>query len=639
VVRRAAILLLLLSLGDPAAGAVDKTLLRWAMTSPRIDSIAIDGNRSFNRDEIVGRLYSRTHSFWGALRSDRRTSVQRETLGRDTLEVKYLYLSNGFLGVRVMHSYEPLPPDSNALVRIRIDEGRQFRYGEKKVAGEFSAEHRERIERAVSYLRAGRPINPFAVKETETAIKTYFANRGYPYARIESSIDTSGRAESCPISFSVKSDSLVHFGDVAVEGAAYYPEYVGRRELKVKPGAVYRRQDILESQQRLFESGYFTTFQLSPVPNTADRLHPDFLLRVRERSPWYVTFRTGAGQNELRDLVWDISGGLGKRNFIGSRKLETTADYSIETSRPQRLLVHRYRLKFTEPWFLGTRTKLYLTGEYQPRLRDAVRTFDKEALSLSGTLSRWYGRQVRIDFGLEYQNVNITGVPEDEIPLVKEQEGISVRRKLFLTFRRDTRDNLFVPRSGAVTELSGEYFGGFLQGDENFFKVLASWSRYQVVWPGWVWATRIRGAWAEAFAETKSVPLDEALYLGGANTVRGFEENRLGPLSADGTPEGARYTLVMNHEFRWKTVQFLNVLPLIGDLFEKFPLWQSVFVDAGNGFRGAEEIRFDRVAISYGTGFQIVSPAGPIRIDYGQVVDTEAFEPIHRWHFTILYAF
>ena len=140
-----------------------------------------------------------------------------------------------------------------------------------------------------------------------------------------------------------------------------------------------------------------------------------------------------------------------------------------------------------------------------------------------------------------------------------------------------------------------------------------------------------------------SVPLDEALYLGGASSVRGFKENWLGPIRDEGTPEeapeGARYTVVFNQEFRWKTIQVLNALPFVGDIFKRFPQWQTIFVDVGNGFRNKEEMRFENLAVSYGTGFQIASPAGPIRIDRAWVYEHDDFEYAHRWHFTILYAF
>ncbi len=619
--------------------AIDKAKLRWARSRPTIDSIAVDDNESFKDSEIRSRLYCRKRNIWLAIKGDRRSRVQRETLSRDTLEVKFLYLSNGFLNVRIAHDYEPIGKDSSALVRVTIDEGRQFRYGKKTVHGTFDSLYAWQFANMVNRLETGEPVDPFQLSDIRSEIKEFLANRGYPYAQIAQTVDTTGPPESCQITFDIASDSLVHFGDVSVEGASNYPEYAARRELKLVSGRVYRRDDILESQRRLFESGYYTTFQLRQAQESEDRLNPDFVLRLRERKTRSLTFKAGAAQSEVRDLQWDISAAYGQRNFLGSRRYDLLNDYSFAVGKDSRLIKHRYRLRLTEPWFLGIRMPVTLTAQVQPRTKDAVQEFDKRSWSAAAVLTKWFARKVRVMVGMEYQFVKISGASDEIVAEARTLEGNSARRKLYASFRRDSRDDIFIPRMGSVTELSGEYFGGFLKGDDSFFKLQAEWSRYRVVWPGWISATRVRGGWAGAFGETPSVPLDEALYLGGANTVRGFEENRLGPLREDGTPEGARYIAVFNQEFRWKTVQVLNVLPFFGDIFATMPLWQSVFVDIGNGFQRTEEMRFDNVAVAYGTGVQIVSPAGPIRFDYARVLDTDNFDYADRWHFTILYAF
>lgn len=647
--------LILLTVID--ANGVDKARLRWVRSKPQIDSIAIEGNQYFTRAAIKKQMYSHTRNFWLALKGDRRSRVQRETLGRDTLEIKYMYLTNGFLAVRIQHDIQPLEPDSTAIVRINITENKQFRYGPTELEGNYDRQFHWRLKHIIDKLGPGQPVNLFELKDTETAIKAFLANRGYPLNQVRYQIDTTGHPNSCPVTFEVHSDSLVHFGNVTIavtnplrdseSGSATprYPDYASRRELKIVPGAIYRRDDILESQRRLFESGYFTTFLLSRSEDASvDRLNPDFVLGLTERKSEYMTYRMGAAQSEVRDLEWDMSAGFGKRNFFQSRALDISGRLSFSAGSDTRLLENLFRLRLVEPWILGTRTKLALSWEWEPTLTDPITDeFDKRVWSASVLLTKWYGRKLRVNFGSEYENVKLSGIIEGASETVRDAEGKSGRRKLFMNVRRDSRNDLFIPSRGSVTELSGDFYGGFMQGDADFFKIQGSWSRYRRVWPGWIFATRLRGEWAEEFGQTEAVPVDEAIYLGGASTVRGFEENHLGPIRDIGTPdethEGARYTVVFNQEFRWRTVQFLNVLPFVGGVFKRFPQWQTIFVDVGNGFRNKEEMRFENLAVTYGMGFQIASPAGPIRIDYAEVLEHDDFDFAHRWHFTILYAF
>ncbi|MEW5995787.1 MAG: POTRA domain-containing protein, partial [Candidatus Zixiibacteriota bacterium] len=375
------------------------------------DSILITGNDYSSTGDIKKRMYSRTRTLWRAIKGDRRTRIQRETYARDTLAIKYLYLSNGFLGVQVEETFEVLEPDSSALVQVRIDEGRRFFYGDVKLTGSFEKRLSPALHKRTNRLEAGRPINLFDLHDAAFNMKTVLANEGYPYARVEFRADTVGAHSAAGITFHIESDSLVYFGDVRIEGMNRYPEYVARRELKIKPGEVYRRREILNSQSRLIESGYFSTMSLTRADTIGNRLRPDFVLRVRERKPYYVSVKTGVGQSEVRDLTWAFSSGVGKRNFLGSRRLDLLADYEFGFGRDTRLLTHSYRLRFTEPWFIGLRMPLSLTAGWEPRLKDPVQNFRIETWSIALSTHKNFGPEIRTTLGAEYEGVNIFDIP------------------------------------------------------------------------------------------------------------------------------------------------------------------------------------------------------------------------------------
>jgi outer membrane protein insertion porin family len=638
VVNRVVFVIVFLAVcpGALSAASIDRYKLRWIRSNPEIDSIAIAGNQHFDRSEITGRMYSRTSNFWRKLKNDRRQYIQRETVQRDTLAIKQLYMTNGFLNVRINEEFDAIGEDSAALVKVAIEEGRQFRYGNISFTG--NADDRTKFhgnKLAERYTEPGKPINILDVRRVGFDLKTYLANRGFPYAEVNYRIDSSGPDLQIPVTYTIRTDSLVHFGEVTVEGTENFPKHVAARELTFKPGDLYRREDLIESQRRLFESGYFSTVQLRMVQNTPDRYNPDFVLRVRERKPAYVSLRTGAGQSEVRDLIWHFAPGFGVRNFLGSRRLEASAAYSFSLGTDTRLIEHRYRFSYTEPWFIGIRMPLILGLEWEPTLQDPVNDFKKRTWKLSITTRKRFGDKIITQSGFEFQNVRISGVPEDQVAELKELTDNRARRDIFFDFRRDSRDDIFIPRRGVLIDLRSAYYGGFLGGDENFTQVEASWSRYGIVWPGWIMATRVRGSWSEAFGESDEVPLDMVIYLGGANTIRGFPENSVGRYIIGGRPVGPKYTLVFNQEFRWRTLQIFGLIPVL----KEFPLWQSIFFDMGNGYRSSRGISFDNMAYSYGTGIQFISPAGPIRIDYARRIPSAVYTFDDRWHFTILYAF
>ena len=653
-----------------SASAVDKAQLRWLRDKPIIDSIVINGNSAISTSEIKDHMYSRGYSGWRNIKKDRRIYVQRETLGRDTLEIKYLYLTKGYLNIKVNETFVPLEKykvfkndqkeiDSipMAMIWVNINEGSKYVYGKHSLEGDFESKFTWPLTKLMNNLKPNKPANPLQILQATFDMKTELANNGYPYSKITFKIDTLREKGVADILFHVETDSMVYFGNFYLEGFDHFPNFVGKRELKMKSGDIYSRKDILESQKRLFESGYFVTSQLNQSDSSDNRLYPDFTLRVRERKAFFASISSGVGQSDVKDLQYDFSFGLGKRDVDftpftkpkfsnGTHRFSANADYSFSVGSNSRLITHRYRLRYTTPWTFQIRMPLTLTFEIEPPLKSQLGDFTIRRWAFSAKTLKWFGEEIRVDAGLEYNNVKL----DTNIIIPQEIEDVSIRRKIFSTFRLDSRDNIFLPTKGQLTEISGEYFGGFLGGDNNFYKVEAAWSTYQKVWPGWILATRFKGGFIEKFGNTEEIPLDERLYLGGANSIRGFVEGKLGPtsLSIDTTTtpfdttinaDGGNYMIIFNQEFRWKTIQYLNAIPILGKIFKKFPQWQSIFFDAGNGFTTSKEIKLSEFAFSYGTGFQIISPAGPIRIDYARRIKTDRYDVDSRWHFTILYAF
>ncbi len=632
-----ALVCLLLPLSAADAQTRDRELLRLIGDNPPIYEIIIDSNEHFSDGRIRDRMYSRIRSTWAAIKGDRRSRLQKETLDRDTLEIKYLYLREGFLNVRITERFERIEANEGARVTVTIHEGTQYLYDTIGISGGYPAHLQDDFRRLADRLKPDRPINYFDVHQAGFDMKTILANNGYPYATVTPRIDSS--TARAPITYEVVTDSLVFFGDIEVSGIDQYPAYTATRELRFRKGDLYRRQRIIDSQQRLFESGYFTTLQLQQSLDQASRYHPDFLLQVRERKPYYLTTTTGAGQSKAADLTWSVTGGTGARNLFGSRRIDWFSRIEFTLGSDRRLTDHLHRLRYTEPWFLGIRMPLAFTVEYLPRIRHEAQDFYVQQWNLSLSSTRRFGRYGFANYGVEYQSVDIDGVPDElEEEVRNDVEGLSIRRRIYLSLSRDSRLDVFVPTQGSVRELHAEYYGGFLGGDANFYKIRGSLSQYRTVWPGWVSATRLTAAYAHAFGESDLVPSKDRLFLGGANTIRGFDENSLAPTLSDDLP-GANVTFVFNQEFRWKTLQVFSVVPLLNRLFENLPLWQSIFFDAGNGYAHAEDFKFTNLALSYGTGVQIISPAGPIRLDYARRIATENIGFEDRWHFTILYAF
>ena len=129
---------------------------------------------------------------------------------------------------------------------------------------------------------------------------------------------------------------------------------------------------------------------------------------------------------------------------------------------------------------------------------------------------------------------------------------------------------------------------------------------------------------------TKPLLLMEDRFLaGGANSVRGFKQNTLGPsVIIKETEErlyvGGQAVTVLNQELR-------------------FPIYKALhggaYVDAGNVFATARQFRLSDLRVSAGAGLRFVLPFGAIRFDWAEVLNPQPMDETTRWHFSFGYAF
>jgi len=190
----------------------------------------------------------------------------------------------------------------------------------------------------------------------------------------------------------------------------------------------------------------------------------------------------------------------------------------------------------------------------------------------------------------------------------------------------DTRDNIFDPTRGTRDSLSLQYAGGILGGDINFIKTIAKSSWYFPTFWKFVLSLNVQAGRVEPFDSNTDVPIYQRFYVGGADTVRGYQyATQIGPAN------GGDVMAVGNVEYKFPIVQEKNHTILQG----------AFFYDIGGTWASASDVDFaigtetNKLKAGIGFGIRFTTPVFPLRLDWGYGLNHNPGESLSQFYFTI----
>ncbi len=558
-----------------------------------IEEIVLEGNTAFSDSDLEGEMALKERSIISWLTG---TGVlQEELLDRDAAALEEFYANHGYVDVKVgQPKVEYL--EEGIKITFTIVEGERYKAGTVNFAGDLLVPTDELLKVSKADEMPEKDdgwFNRSILRDDSNNLANFYKDFGYAYATTDVGLQRDEQAKVINVTYKMKKGQKVYIRRVLIEGNDKTRDNVIRRDVAVSDGDLFSGSALEVSSNKLKRLDIFESADIETVP-TDDPALVDLKVKVKEKSTGQLS--GGVGYSSYAGAYIAVK--LEEKNLFGKGyNAKLTGSFSgIDTN---------YVASFTDPRFMdsqmGLGADLYYTYY-------SYNDFDKDTIGGILRMSYPIGYFTRLYWAYRLDWYDITDVDEDAADSIEDAKGEAWASVFSVSALRDTTNRNINPSDGSKNSLSLEYGGGPLQGDDDYFKVIADTSWYFLL----PWFTEnifhTHGQVGGVFdnGTNNEVPVFEKFYLGGMQSVRGYDTRTISPRDSR-THEliGGDYEAFINLEY---------IFPLDSDI----GLVGLFFFDAGDAWDDSHDFDLKK---SVGVGVRWFSPMGPLRLEYGYGMD------------------
>jgi outer membrane protein insertion porin family len=479
------------------------------------------------------------------------------------------YQNEGFLDIFVDEEAIEIVNEKGKKMKITIplEEGRQYRLGNLSVSGNTVYTEAELLR--LVYLVPGMVFSPEKVDEAAENLKKYYGSRGY--------LETYVRAERVPnvqtgridIEFQVRESEKIYVENINIQGNTTTKTIVILRELALAPGDVFDMVRMENSKLRLENSRYFESVNVAPEETNIPG-RKNLRVIVEEGRTGNFTFGAGFSSLEQASFFTEISMGnfdiFNWRSFFQGDGQKFRVRVSIGSRRSEAVI------EFQEPWLFERRLS-FGVQLYRSETNSLIDDYDQIATGISFTIRQRLFELVEGVYSYRYEKIEFPYVSPALQEAYQEfgQNAFSDFNASRVGFQllRDTRNRInFTTRGDRFSwfnQVSGSIFGGDIDNWKTELR-LGKWiPTFNLLDQSF--SVLLRAGTITALTGNQLIRPSERFYLGGPDTLRGFDYRRVGPRGASGGILGGQSYGMMSMQYAFQVLNNFSLSPsMIGGL-------------------------------------------------------------------------
>ena len=572
------------------------------------------------------------------------------------------YMDRGYLRFNVDSTQVAMTPEKDGIyISLNVSEGEQYTISKVELVGEMLG-HENYIERVLP-LTPGELYNQAEVTYTEEFISKYLGRFGYAYPTVTTVPEINDEDKTVKLTLRVDPGKRIYVRRVNFNGNTITADEVLRQNV-VQMEGTWLSNDLLESSKNAMSRLTYmeeVEFETVRIPGKDDQVDVQF--KVKEQPSG--SFNAGISYGDQTKL--GLQAGIQQDNFLGTGK---RIGVNVSTVSYQKSA----QLSYTDPFFTIDGISLGGTvsfSEFDGSSFNVIQ-YNSKRWSVGANIGYPIDEFNRINFGLTYSDVELSNRgyyeqtnrfygqftddqnPDAPINYTSLQSSVS--------WSRSTLNRGLFPTAGSSQRASFSITTP--NSDVNFFKTIYDGRFYFPLSRDERWSvlTKVRLGYGNGYGdingEDQILPFTENFTAGGADTLRGFENNTVGPRGIQrvsgsnsvtlpdgtvipGSPTGDSYVLsrrsLGGNAMALGSLELITPTPFVEEDASN-SVRTSVFVDVGNVWdtefdyneylqldnRGRDELLdySDPTLFrsSAGISVQWISPMGPMVFSFSRAL-------------------
>lgn len=554
--------------------------------------LVFEGNAAMSADQLEAEVATWGLTDWGWLYPP---SIANAIASR--------YDAAGFKSARVTAA-DPAVVGDEARIVVTIDEGPVTTVTSATVTGEVPAG--VDVRGFVTALE-GQPYRYADIDGVVRQVENRLAAAGYNAATVTPDVTTPPEAATAAVEIAVDPGPQQRLAEVVVTGADHTRPDAIVTALGLREGAPVDLAQWAQGRKRLYDTNVFRQVDVRPEP--LPQANADGIEAVRARvtvaewPTWRLRYglqfddRTDSNEGEAtqerrRDL--GVIANLQNRNLFG--RAWTAGIFGLAT---RRAYSGNSYLSFPTMFGLPLQTNVFASTLLadifpDPDSGDPTVRRHRSLVSIEQRLRR--GRSLQIVYGYRVIRDVLDGLVVDPVFGEDPFYQVALTGRFTGSMFVDRRDDPFNAHRGWFGSIVAERVSEFESGSDRV-KMQGAAYHYQTIG-----AVTLASAARAGVSFLGSLRAIDPFYVGGADTVRGYSESRIGEKNFLGAATGGDAMLILNQEVRAPVYSWIHGV---------------AFVDAGNVFTSNRAISLSKLDVGYGVGLRLQTPFSVFRVDVG----------------------